>query len=540
MLDRSDPRCTGAPPDPVLGLQRPHVGDGAGADLRRNAARSSLPVRSSRDPPHLEIGRVLRNRYVIEQPLGTSGMGRVYKALDRYRSSLPPPQCYVAVKVLWSREESLQARQQELHCAQTLSHQNIVRVFDFDRDEKLDFFTMELLEGELLSDIIRRCQPLPLSRAHAWAIIGQIASGVEHAHERHIAHADLKPQNIMITNSGEVRILEFGAPYTPTPDHDRTANHSAPSVSPAYACCELLEGRAPDWQDDLYALSCIAYELLTGTHPFQRRRANEARDLGVVPTRPAGLSRRQWSTLAKGLSWHRAARSISVADWSKALKASPPRAQRLPSISDLKPVAPQARAVRGFKAPAFFTLLVIVGAICLTFTRVAPGRKVNGQTLTPAAAVPRAGVQTLLAGDAAPSPTVARLATTVGAKAEGGVLNNPLNRRDITLSPSDLEVSRGQHFAEIRVHRNPAERKSAHFVWWTEAASAKPGIDYVQQPKVVQSFPADRDSASVFVKLLPRASRAAGGVFYIAVADKENPGSGRVSQAEIRLPAASQ
>ena len=380
MLERSDPSHTSAPPDPVLGVPRPHVGDGAAADLRRNTARSSHPVSSNRASPHLEIGRVLRDRYVIEQRLGSCGKGVVFKALDRYRSSLPPPQCYVALKVLWSREVSLEALQQELHCAQTLSHQNIVRVFDFDRDEKLDFFTMELLEGELLSDIIGRCQPLPLPRAHAWSIIGQIASGVEHAHERHIAHADLKPQNIMITNSGEVRILEFGAP---TPDHSRTANHSSPSVTPAYACCELLEGRDPDRRDDLYALSCIAYELLTGTHPFQRRRASEARDLGVVPTRPAGLSRRQWSALAKGLSWHRAGRSMTVADWLKALNLSEPRSQRLPNISDLKPVPPQARAAPSFKAPAIFSLMVIVGAICLTFTRMAPGRRVNGQTPSP-------------------------------------------------------------------------------------------------------------------------------------------------------------
>jgi hypothetical protein len=476
---------------------------------------------------------------VIEQRLGSGGKGVVYKALDRYRSSLPPPQCYVAIKVLCgspgSCEETPEALQQELHCAQTLSHQNIVRVFDFDRDEKLDFFTMELLEGELLSDIIGRCQPLPLSRAHAWSIIGQIACGVEHAHERHIAHADLKPQNIMITNSGEVRILDFGAACL-TPDRAWTANQSSPSLTPAYACCELLEGRAPDRRDDLYALSCIAYELLTGAHPFQRRRANEARDLGVVPTRPAGLSGRQWRTLAKGLSWHRAGRSMAVADWWKALNASEQRAQRLPSISDLKPVPPHVRAAPGFKAPAIFTLMVIVGAICLTFTRVAPGGRVTGQPPTPAAAPPQADVQTLPAGDAAPPPAMARLAATVG-KADGGSLSNPLNRHDITLSPNGLEVSRDQHFAEIRVHRNPAERKGAPFVWWTEAASAKPGIDYVQQTKVVQSFPAGKDSASVFVKLLPRASRAAGGVFYIAVADRENPGSGRVSQAEIRLPA---
>ena len=535
MLEHSDRSRISAPPDPVLGPQRPNAGDGAPLDLRRNSPRR--PCQAPNNLPHLEIGRVLGDRYVIEQRLGGCGKGVVFKALDRHRSSLPPPQCYVAVKVLWSREQSLEARQLELHRAQTLAHRNIISVFDFDRDENLDFFTMELLEGELLSDILRRCQPLPLSREHAWSIIAQIASGVEHAHERDIVHADLKPQNIMITNSGEVRILEFGAPYTPPPDHARTANHPSPSVTPAYACCELLEGRTPDWRDDLYALSCIAYELLTGTHPFQRRRANEVRDLGVVPTRPAGLSRRQWRILAKGLSWHRAARSMSVADWLKALNASDQRARRLPSISDLKPVPPQVRGVPGFKAPAIFTLMVVVGAVCLTFTRVAPGRRVNGQTLTPAAAVPLASVPSLLARDVAPQ-SMTRLPAAVDEKAVGGALSNPLNRHDITLSPNGLEVSRGQHFAEIRVHRNRSKRKDGPFVWWTEAASAKPGIDYVQQPKVVQSFPAGKDSASVFVKLLPRESKAPGGVFYIAVADKESTGNGQVSQAEIRLPPA--
>ncbi len=74
-----------------------------------------------------------------------------------------------------------------------------------------NFFTMELLEGELLSSLMARFHPLPMSRAHAWSIIGQIASGLEHAHQQQIVHADLKPQNIMITNAGEVRILDFGA-----------------------------------------------------------------------------------------------------------------------------------------------------------------------------------------------------------------------------------------------------------------------------------------------------------------------------------------
>ena len=538
MLECSDPNRTSAP-YAVPGLPRRHLGDGATIDLRRNAARNSSSVDDSPPLPQLEIGRVLRDRYVIEQCLGTGGMGVVFKALDRYRSSLPPPHCYVAVKVLCESPESSEeitgaALQQELHCAQTLSHPNIAKVFDFDRDENLDFFTMELLEGELLSDIIRRCHPVPMSRAHAWSIIGQIASGLQHAHERHIVHADLKPQNIMITDSGEVRILDFGAAHILKPEHARTANRSSHSVTPAYACCELLEGRVPDRRDDLYALSCIAYELLSGTHPFQRRRANEARDLGVVPTRPAALSRRQWRTLAKGLSWHRAGRAMSVGDWLKALKPAQQLVQRLPSGRDLKPEPPAARAVPRLKAPAIFGLLVIVASIWVAFTRVAPGGNAN-QT-RPAATRTQTSVQKLLAGDAASPPAIAQL-PAIGVKADTGGQRKSLKRHGITLFPIDLGVSPGQHFAEIRLHRNTSGHANAPFVWWTEAASAKPGIDYVPQSKVTQAFPAGKDLATLYVKLLPRNARKQSGVFYVAVEDKESAGNAaQVTQAELQLP----
>ena len=165
----------------------------------------------------IEPGTVLRNRYVIEECLGKGGKGTVFKALDRYRSALPASQQYVAVKVLHqmpdSRLETLEALRRELQSAQALSHPNVVKVFDLDRDGNLDFFTMEFLEGELLSSLLLRFRSRPMPRSYAWSIIRQIAAGVQHAHERGIAHADLKPQNIMITNLGEVRILDFGASH---------------------------------------------------------------------------------------------------------------------------------------------------------------------------------------------------------------------------------------------------------------------------------------------------------------------------------------
>ena len=261
-----------------------------------------------------EIGRVLRNRYVLESRLGSGGMGTVFKALDRYRCDLPPADRLVAIKFLHEKacgSAQLLARlRREFYCAQALSHPNIVKVYELDRDGDVEFFTMEYLEGELLSRVIEQLDPLSMARSRAWAIIVEVASGLAHAHARDVVHADLKPQNIMITKSGEARILDFGASSTET---GQSGTSSA--LTPAYASCELLEGQRADPRDDLFALACLAYELLAGQHPFQRQRATDARDLAVSIPRPRGLTRRQWRTLQLGLAWRREDRSISVSDW---------------------------------------------------------------------------------------------------------------------------------------------------------------------------------------------------------------------------------
>jgi serine/threonine protein kinase len=455
----------------------------------------------------------------------------VFRAFDRYRSSLPLSQRYVAVKVLHasseSREETGDALRRELQCAQALSHQNIVRVFDFDRDGDIDFFTMELLTGELLSGLITRFHPLPMSRTYAWSIIGQIASGLEHAHEHQIVHADLKPQNIMITNAGEVRILDFGASRAQAQEHAWPGARAASSVTSAYACCELLDGRAPDPRDDLYALACIAYELLMGEHPFQRRRANEARDFGVVPVRPPGLRRRQWLTLSKSLSWHRAGRSMSVRDWLKGLQPRRERSQRPAGIGNLTFAPAQVRQPPTFRASAVLALLLITGAIWMLFIRLSPGGKVNGEALP---SVSRGQIAS--SSLAAPVPS----ALEAGGQKQSRNPVVPPAGGIAALSPSDYQVHPGQHFAEIRVHRPANWRGDKPLVWWTEAASAKPGVDYVQQSKVQQSFPKGKNSMSFFVKLLPREGRSRPDMFYVAIADQAERGADHVEHTAIRLP----
>ncbi|HEY2529968.1 MAG TPA: serine/threonine-protein kinase [Xanthobacteraceae bacterium] len=482
----------------------------------------------------VEVGCVLRDRYEIEQLLGTGGRGTVFKALDRYRSGLPAAERYVAIKLLHehsgNRDETFGALRHELQFAQMLSHPNIVKVYDVDRDGDVDFFTMELLEGELLSDLMRRFLPLPMCRAHAWSIIGQIASGLEHAHARKIVHADLKPQNIMITNSGEVRILDFGSSHALVKAAEVEPWHGSSSATPAYACCELLDGRVPDPRDDLYALACIAYELLTGAHPFQRRRASEARDFGVVPVRPSGLSRRQWRALAKGLSWHRAGRSISVADWSKELKPGSEAVEPLRSIGDLKPVQPRAHRPPPVRPSAVFSVLLSIAAISLLFVRLAPGGKVSGEAL-PASASSDKTLRAARIGEA-PSPSASSSLSTRATSTMQSIANH-----GTAFLPGEYHVKPGQHFAEIRVHRPAHARRDAPLIWWTEPASAKPGVDYVSQGKVSQLLPKGQDSMSVFVKLLPKADRSQSEVFYIAVTDKADQRGGKIIHTAVRLPA---
>jgi serine/threonine protein kinase len=505
-----------------------NVNDGITIDLKPDGERSRSLV-GRLVPPLVEAGRVLRERYVIEQRLGYGGRGTVFRALDRYRSSLPMSQRYVALKVLHgasgSRQETVDALRHELQCAQTLSHQNIVKVFDFDRDGELDFFTMELLDGELLSAVMSRFHPLPMSRAHAWGIIGQIARGLEHAHERQIVHADLKPQNIMLTNTGEVRILDFGASRALDFQPDSRA---ASSVTSAYACCELLDGRAPDPRDDLYALACITYELLTGEHPFQRRRASEARDFGVVPVRPPCLGRRQWLTLSKSLSWHRAGRSMSVRDWSKGLQPRREPARHLVGIRNLAPEPAKAPRPPTFRASAVLTLLVITAAIWMLFIRLAPGGKVSGEALSSSTHERSARASLAVPMPSSPLDAAPQKQSSNSAPLPTG--------GGVAFSPSDYHVLPGQHFAEIRVHRPANWHGDKPLVWWTEAASAKPGVDYVQQPKVQQSFPKGKNSMSFFVKLLPRTARNRPDTFYVAVADQAERGPDRVEHTAIRLP----
>jgi serine/threonine protein kinase len=532
---------------------RPASDGGTSNDPQVNATVSSAKSAEQQRTSPLRAGHVLRDRYVLEERLGSGGRGTVFKALDRYRADLPEDDRYVAIKILHpnadNRADLLADLRREFYCAQTLSHESIVNVYELDRDGDVDFFTMELLEGELLSSVMARLRPLPMSRPQAWAIIRDIGFGLAHAHARNVVHADLKPQNIMITHSGEVRILDFSNSVGRYAEDALTRRNGHSSATPSYACCELLAGRIPDPRDDLYALACLSYELLAGSHPFQRRPATEARDLGIVPKRPEGLTRQQWQTLAMGLSWHRAGRSMSVRAWLNKLNTDRAATRRVPDVRDLRTAPVSHGPIVSLRATTLFAVLLLTVSVWVLFVRWAAGDRAAASDAVPevAALQQSAEVPNSTGQDAAPAAATLP-PSPESQESQTKISNNrgrdasrpkqpPAAARSFLVSAGNYTVRSGEHFAEIRVHRSSLLPKDTEFVWWTEAASAKPGIDYVHQGKVTQSFPKGKTSTSFFIKLVPRASRTRREVFYVAIAEAGRGASADpVARAAVWLP----
>jgi serine/threonine protein kinase len=201
----------------------------------------------------------------------------------------------------------------------------VVTVFDFDRDGDAVYMTMELLTGRTLDSMTREARGKGMKRENALPVIRGIAEGLAYAHRKGIVHSDLKPGNVFIAEDGTAKILDFGiARAVPSINAEASKDvfdaGSLGAYTEAYATDEMIDGVDPHPADDMYALGIIAYEMLTGFHPYQRHSAPGARKLGLKPAPLKGLKRKEARAIESCLSLERKRRPQNAGEFLKAFR----------------------------------------------------------------------------------------------------------------------------------------------------------------------------------------------------------------------------
>ncbi|MGK0473011.1 MAG: serine/threonine protein kinase [Candidatus Azotimanducaceae bacterium] len=263
------------------------------------------------------VGSLLRNgRYRLTEFIGYGGMGDVYKAEDTLSVEAGDFEHKdYAVKVLnkefRDHPESLKTLQRETRKTANLSHEHVVNVFSIDRDEQSVFMVMELMRGEDLRDILKK-NPTGLPKEKAIRYILEMSDALRYAHTQDIIHSDFKPGNVFIDNDS-VKVIDFGIARAADDGKEKTDTFDAGdlgALTPSYASLEMLiDGDNPDPKDDIYALGCLSYELLTGRHPFMEDRkkipADKAKEKGMTPAQIPGLKSWQWKAIRGCLEFER-------------------------------------------------------------------------------------------------------------------------------------------------------------------------------------------------------------------------------------------
>ena len=272
-------------------------------------------------------GDLLRGRFELISKLGEGGMGAVWKGKDKLKEEARDRNPFVAIKLLQgdfkAHPEAFIALQRETAKQQRLAHPNIATVYDFDRDDATNtvFMTMEVLDGQPMDAFIRKLPADGLSEEEAMPMVEELCAGLSYAHQASLVHSDLKPGNCFYTREGNIKLLDFGiARASKTTDEAEGETTlfdpgSLGALTPTYATIEMFEGDDPDPRDDIYALAIMTYQLLTGKHPYGKKSALKAKELGLAVEPIAKLSKRQNKGLAHGLEFLRVDRTASVEEF---------------------------------------------------------------------------------------------------------------------------------------------------------------------------------------------------------------------------------
>ncbi|MCT4776332.1 MULTISPECIES: Stk1 family PASTA domain-containing Ser/Thr kinase [Exiguobacterium] len=264
----------------------------------------------------MRSGERINDRYRIEQQIGSGGMANVYRAHDEILNRT------VAIKVLRSEfshnEQFIRRFEREAHAATSLNHPNIVAIYDVGDERDIYYIVMEHVDGMTLKQYL---QEEYISVDEALRIMGQICDAIDHAHANRIIHRDIKPQNMMIDQSGNVKVTDFGiavAMSNATLTHTMSVLGSVHYFSP-----EQARGKFADEKSDIYSLGAVLYELVTGRVPFigetpvavalQHLQDDPIRPMDLNPNIPQALENCIMQALAKSPG----ARHTSVAAFKK-------------------------------------------------------------------------------------------------------------------------------------------------------------------------------------------------------------------------------
>ena len=244
------------------------------------------------------IGQTVSHYRILEQ-LGEGGMGVVYLAEDTHLGRR------VALKFLTSSDRHYRARfLREARAVSTLSHPNIAAVFDYgETDDKQPYIVMELVKGKTLSKLLRKGG---LTLAQAVGITASIAEALSEAHREGIVHRDIKPSNVIVTERGQVKVLDFGLVKHLTEEAARLSDPEAQTLfatqtrsdvivgTPLYLSPEQATGKSVDGRSDLFSLGALLYECITGQSAFSGSSVIEigAQILHVNPQPPSTINQR--------------------------------------------------------------------------------------------------------------------------------------------------------------------------------------------------------------------------------------------------------
>ena len=249
------------------------------------------------------IGKRLDGRYEIKEIIGVGGMAVVYKAYDTIESRI------VAIKILKSEfvsnEDFVRRFKNESKAIAVLSHANIVKVYDVSFGDLIQYIVMEYIDGITLKQYIETNGSIPWK--NTVSIVMQILRALQHAHDKGIIHRDVKPQNIMITRDGTIKVTDFGIARFARNEHKTMTDKAIGSVH--YISPEQARSETTDEKADIYSVGVIMYEMLSGTLPFQAESAvivammqlqNEAKPLREIdPTIPLGLAQITMNAMEK-------------------------------------------------------------------------------------------------------------------------------------------------------------------------------------------------------------------------------------------------